>query len=100
MYTTVPFWINRVPHNLSVGKELELDFRFQHVHPLVKCTVELMEDGGLLVKLAEPMRSITPGQYAVFYDGDICLGSAQILNNGPSMYELQQREPISTGVFT
>lgn len=63
----------------------ECEFKFQHVETLRKCTL-CETNSGLIVSLACPLRAITPGQYAVFYKDNECLGSARISNNGPSVY--------------
>jgi tRNA-specific 2-thiouridylase len=44
----------------------------------VECTLHPRPDGDVEVRFAQPVRDIAPGQGAVFYDGDVCLGGGII----------------------
>lgn len=82
LYTENPHWISENPFEATTI--FRCKFRFQHMDRLIDCLVCRSLDG-LFVKLAIPLRALTPGQYAVFYRDDQCLGSARISKPGPPL---------------
>ena len=59
---------------------IEVKIRYK-AHP-AWATVTPLADGRVTVEFDEPLRDITPGQGAVFYDGDVCLGGGNIIRVG------------------
>lgn len=55
------------------------DVKIRYAHPGAAATIFPEEGGRARIVLDEPQRSITPGQAAVFYDGDRVLGGGWIL---------------------
>jgi len=49
-------------------------------HRGVACRLRVLADGRVQVRFAGPVRSVTPGQSAVFYDGDRILGGGVIVS--------------------
>lgn len=64
-------WIN------SPSKLSKLSVRTRYRAPLVECEIKQVGKA-LQVKLNQPIRAVTSGQSAVFYDKDICLGGGII----------------------
>lgn len=56
---------------------IEITARFRHSRNETPCTIR-PEGEGVLVKAHSPVRAPTPGQLAVFYQGDTVIGSAWI----------------------
>ena len=69
-------WITDTPNETF---KCNAKFRYRQADQGV--TVHLI-DGGAKVVFDEPQRAVTPGQYVVFYDGDVCLGGAKIKSTG------------------
>ncbi|CAB3367255.1 Hypothetical predicted protein [Cloeon dipterum] len=85
-FTTEPHWISQqVDSQLSEGV-LKCKFRSQNTNALLDCSICRTQSNTLTVKLNTFLRGFAPGQFAVFYLGDECLGSARIRAVGPSLY--------------
>lgn len=69
------FWqIGRPP-----SRESTLTVRLRYQHPGVAATWEELAPGRLRLHFAAPQFAVTPGQAAVFYDGDVLLGGGWIV---------------------
>jgi tRNA-uridine 2-sulfurtransferase len=78
---TDEFQIDRVnwhPVTSQHHDELECTAKIRYSHPGTPATLTRLEDGRAHVCLHDPQRAVTPGQAAVFYDGDIVLGGGWI----------------------
>jgi tRNA-specific 2-thiouridylase len=60
------------------ARDFSCSVRVRYRQQDVPCAVRLRADGGAEVVFSGPQRAVTPGQYAVFYDGDRCLGGGVI----------------------
>ena len=71
-------WIGQKFKQLHEGQLLDVKIRY-NTKPS-SCVVEKIENEILYVKFLEPVSAITPGQSAVFYDGNDVAGGGIILN--------------------
>ena len=69
-------WI-RPDMAMSVGEIRRYRVRIRYRQPLQDATV-VMRENGMYMLFDTPQRGITPGQFAVWYDGDEMLGSGVI----------------------
>ena len=66
-------------HWITKPKRFEnLEVKIRHGRKTIPCTISPETHGGFQIILREPDLGIAPGQYAVFYDGEICHGSGLI----------------------
>ncbi|MBN1687093.1 MAG: tRNA 2-thiouridine(34) synthase MnmA [Spirochaetales bacterium] len=66
-------WINAPP-----DESCNLTVKLRHGPAVTSCTIKPSGTGNLAVHLEKPDKGIAPGQFAVFYSGDVCLGAGSI----------------------
>ena len=69
---TASHWIAEPP------RRPRLELRVRHGQTPVGCRISSLDEGGLEVVMDEPDAGIAPGQFAVLYDGEECLGGGAI----------------------
>ncbi len=74
LMTEQAHWI----HGRAPSMEFEAEVKIRYKAPRIFADVAALEDGTCRVQFAHPLRDITPGQAAVFYQQDCCLGQATI----------------------
>jgi len=71
-----PAWIGSSPAGLVDGLRCNAKIRYRQ--PDQTCSIQQSSDDRLMVRFNHPQRAVAPGQFAVFYQGDQCLGGAAI----------------------
>ena len=61
-----------------IGEEIELAVKVRYLAPPVAATVTINKSCMAEVVLDYPVKSVTPGQSCVFYDGDVVIGGGVI----------------------
>tara|TARA_R110000868_G_scaffold49144_6_gene158612 strand:+ start:281 stop:1411 length:1131 start_codon:yes stop_codon:yes gene_type:complete len=69
-------WVDRKGPQQAIKCSVKTRYRQQDI----PCQITPNTDGGLLVKFDAPQKAVTPGQSAVFYQNEICLGGGIIEN--------------------
>uniref|UniRef100_A0A3B0MGY3 tRNA-specific 2-thiouridylase MnmA n=1 Tax=Arsenophonus endosymbiont of Trialeurodes vaporariorum TaxID=235567 RepID=A0A3B0MGY3_9GAMM len=67
-------WIN--PPALNAVNQCTVKIRYRQ--PDIPCTIKPLSDNKIAVQFDYPIAAVTPGQSAVFYQGEICLGGGVI----------------------
>jgi tRNA-specific 2-thiouridylase len=71
-------WIGPMPDAIGKGLELDCAVKIRYRQDDQSCSVATIDENRLSVTFATPQMAVTPGQFAVFYAADRCLGGAVI----------------------
>ena len=69
----------------------DVTVKIRYNHPGTTATLTPVENGRARVRLHEPQKAVTPGQAAVFYNGDIVLGGGWICRSAPERIRCGER---------
>jgi len=86
-----PSWIGPTP---AAGQRLSARTRYRQAD--AACSVAAADAQGLELAFEQPQWAVTPGQSAVLYDGEVCLGGAIIEAAGTTG---AARRPVAAGAL-
>jgi len=66
----------------KLGEPMRVSVKIRHRHEPAAAAIECTGPDRIQVNFDEPQRAITPGQAAVFYDGDVVVGGGWIESSG------------------
>ncbi len=67
-------WVDRTP----IAEELRAVVKTRYRQTDIPCTIKPIDNDTIEVIFDEPQKAVTPGQSAVFYSGEVCLGGGII----------------------
>ena len=67
-------WISGIAPEQQIGGTIKIRYKAEDSDGLITP----QKDGSVNIKFSRPLRDITPGQAAVIYDGEVCLGGGII----------------------
>ncbi|PPQ99221.1 hypothetical protein CVT24_009240 [Panaeolus cyanescens] len=73
-------WQDLPPADLHSPAGISLQVQHRYRSKASSCMVKSSGGGGIIIECSEPQQAVTPGQIAVLYDGDWCLGSGTIIS--------------------
>jgi tRNA-specific 2-thiouridylase len=92
--TTEPAqWVSARPP-VATGERLRCTVKTRYRQADQACEVEVLHDGRCTVRTDVAQRAVTPGQSAVFYAGDECLGGAIIASTALLSARVESGEAV------
>ncbi|KAJ2930700.1 hypothetical protein H1R20_g6394, partial [Candolleomyces eurysporus] len=85
-------WKDAIPQDLHSPTGFRAQVMHRYRMTPVPCTVKSTTSGGLVIECDEPEHAVAPGQVAVLYDGDWCLGCGPISQTTRSIIATASRE--------
>ncbi|MFN2234059.1 MAG: tRNA 2-thiouridine(34) synthase MnmA [Anaerolineales bacterium] len=67
-------WISGIAPEQPIGGTIKIRYKAEDTYG----RITPQEDGSINIRFTRPLRDITPGQAAVIYDGEVCLGGGII----------------------